>query len=107
MPLSLKTYTNYLYVNIVEICIIATYIARWQIAQLHFNVQQCIYVCVCKVCKHRLRIFDIPYNLKFSRTKNLVVCQISLEKVVFVIKFLWISCSVFRIILKISVLGAA
>ena len=46
---------------------------------------------------------NIPYSLKFSRTKNFVVCQISLEKVIFVIKFSWISCSVLRIIFKISV----
>ena len=45
----------------------------------------------------------LPYSLKFSRTKNFVVCQISLEKVIFVIKFSWISCSVLRIIFKISV----
>ena len=46
---------------------------------------------------------QLPYSLKFSRTKNFVVCQISLQKVIFVIKFSWISCSVLRIIFKISV----
>ena len=32
---------------------------------------------------------DIPYSLKFSRTKIFVVCQICLEKVIFVIKISW------------------
>ena len=33
---------------------------------------------------------NIPYSLKFLRTKIFVVCQISLEKVIFVIKISWI-----------------
>ena len=32
-------------------------------------------------------VSEIPYSLKFSRTKFFVVCQISLEKVIFVIIF--------------------
>ena len=32
---------------------------------------------------------NIPYSLKFSRAKIFVVCQICLEKVIFVIKISW------------------
>ena len=34
--------------------------------------------------------YQLPYSLKFLRAKIFVVCQISLEKVIFVIKISWI-----------------
>ena len=35
---------------------------------------------------------SIPYSLKFLRTKIFVVCQISIEKVIFVVKFSLMGC---------------